>query len=98
MKNSKGVAHILVMLLIIVAVVAGALYYFYNSGSGLKSDYLNVNKDKTESMEQDTSDPVMAEPVSDDTSLDTIEAELDATIIGSPETEIDAMGEDASTL
>ena len=101
-KTNKGIASMLIILFIAVAIIAGIVWYFYQNqqidNSFLMKDDSIIFNNESNSMLQETSSPVITEEISTDTSLETIEAELDATIVGSPETEIDAMGEDASTL
>jgi hypothetical protein len=98
--NNKGITSVLIVILIAVAIIAAVLWYFYQNG--LNSDYLMPNKDKImleeEGMTEETSSPPSAQPVSSDDSIETIEAELNATITGSPETELDSLNEDASSL
>lgn len=95
--NKSGVVHILLLLLAVAALVAGGLYYFYNAELG-KSNLIKMDNEAFIEVSDDTSNPPEAKPLSDSTDLDTIEAELDAIITGSPDLEIEAMGEDASSL
>lgn len=94
--NKKGYSVIIVILilLVLILVVSGASYYLLKStgqAPQLPSPYSST---------QDT--PAEAEtepaPLTDSDDLDTLEEEINNTLIGSPDDDIDSMESDASSL
>lgn len=90
MKNKKGIAPVILLIVILVGAVAGYIVYvLFYSNFDMQT---NLADDAT------SNPPSVEEPVSDDTDLDTIEAELEATITGSPSEELELMEKEASEL
>lgn len=100
MKNNNknnGVAVILVLILAVVVLVAFGLVYYQNNMSG-KQESLTVQEMADKAYMEETSTPPSSQPVSKDTSLETIEMELGATITGSPDSELQTITEESNSL
>lgn len=93
MNNKKGITALLLVIFVLVALIA--IYFVYMLSQ--EQNMPLMRKDDT-TMMQNTSTPPETEEVSDSTDIDTIEAELDATITGSPSDEIESMESDAQSL
>jgi len=88
MNNKKGITALLLVIFVLVALIA---IYFVYMLSQTQGDTMMIEDDMT-------ANPPAVEEVSDSTDVDTIEAELEATITGSPSEEIELMESDAQSL
>lgn len=93
--TQKGFAHIFIIVAVL-AVLAIAGYYFI-SKNGL--DYMKKGADSSrEEMMQDEKMMDTTDEVSESTKTDVIESELDATTVGSVDSDINELEVDASSL
>lgn len=83
----------MVVVLVAVAAVAVAAVVILTTQSGQMSETL----DTYNQLKQVATSPSPS-PISDSTDVDTLEDELDATVVGEFETDIDAMESEASGL
>lgn len=90
MKNKNGFSELIVIVLVIVVVLAIAGIFAFLS-------FQNNNGDTSEITNQQAIE-MAAEPISESNELDDIQAELDATVVGSADEDVDAMNEEASPL
>lgn len=89
MRNQKGITTILVALIIFILVAVVALFLLNSS---------NTPQEEIIVSENDNAIQLASEPVSTDTDTTTLEKELDDTMVGSPDEDVNGMLEEASTL
>ena len=85
-KNKKGEAHLLIFVAVAV-VVAVLLYMFFSETTPSVSPVTD-----------ETSEIITPDPISSSDELDIIEVELNETITGFPEAQIDELERDTSSL
>ena len=94
MSSKKGFAPvILIFVVVLIVTLALAIMLFLQNGN---SGYPDTSPTPEAMMEgEEIPSP---EPVSEDTDTETIEEELDATVVGEFEADLNSMEEDASGL
>ncbi|OGM31682.1 hypothetical protein A2803_04605 [Candidatus Woesebacteria bacterium RIFCSPHIGHO2_01_FULL_44_21] len=88
MKNNRGFAHVLLILAAIAAIVVLVVVVTMQNGAVYPSPAPSAAEDSL----------LSPSPISDSTDVGTLEAELEATVTGDFEADIDSMETEASSL
>lgn len=87
-KNQTGAIEIIILLLVLILGVLAAGYFLLSDNGGF-----TLNQESTS--QEATAPP---QPVSESTDIDTIEAELDATVVGDIQSDLEVLDEESSQL
>lgn len=94
LKNNSGIASVLVLGVAIIILIVGIALYGYQTGDdGIVMDSI---RDVVKNDEQNTTDDSPEISQSDD--IEALEAELEATVVGSPDNDFAELEEDIGEL